>query len=113
MADQPPFLLSQLLAAHEKGFVDLECGNTLRQVISEVERVGRNGTLTLKFTVGPESDVGGVKIAIDTAYSLPKEPAAARLYFIDDDHRPTRRANQQPIVPASGDPVFPVAEARD
>lgn len=113
MAETERFFLSDLLRSHQRGFTDIEAGNLLRNLIAEVDRTGLGGTLTIKVSCTSESRDEAVKIAFDLSTVMPKEKAAASLYFIDDDKRPTKRANQQPIAGAAGEHIFPPAESKD
>lgn len=96
---EPIGLFSSFLAAHHRGITDSELTAALRDLLSEVRRLGdkATGTLTLQVKVLALDDDESVGISGKVDLKLPREAPRAIHYWVDDQNMPTRNHPQQTI----------------
>lgn len=79
-----------------KGQSHVELSEKLRDLITEVQRTGKAGSLTYKVEVKPEAGTDGVVIVTDQiACKLPQGERRKSLFFVDDDNNLVRNDPRQ------------------
>lgn len=96
MATDDIELFSAWLAQHHRGTTDAELTAGLRDLIAEVVRQQKAGTITLTVKVHPQEE-WALGISARCEIKPPKEEARALFYFVDEHNMPTRRDPQQPL----------------
>jgi hypothetical protein len=97
--DPPIYRFTDWLAAHDGGTLDLELGDSLRQLVDTCGRVDKVGAVTLKVKLDPRGNGAGFEVYADVALALPKEPVTASFYFATGDGRLTKYHPNQPQLP--------------
>ena len=75
-----------LLMAMNGGVVDSEMTLALRDLVGEVKRLGKNGSITLKINVKSAGD-RAIALSDEITVKIPKEPRPGKIMFPDGDGR--------------------------
>lgn len=94
--DARPF--TAFLADYQRGTLNSELGEKLRDVVAEVTEHGKAGELTLRIKVKPAgANAGGqLTVAADVSTKTPQPEPEAQIFFADDRgelHRNDPHAN--------------------
>lgn len=99
MPEVQPF--AAFLRQMRKGLLHEELSEALQDVIKGVVKHGKQGSLTIKFTIKPESDEA-IAISDKWDVKIPTPPAKASLFFADDEGHYSRQRLNQPELPLQG-----------
>lgn len=86
--------VSELLRVGRGGEVDDMAERLLTEVVREVMRTGRNGSLTLKITVKKNGD-RGASFDVKPSRTVPLDELGTILMFADEDGNLTRNDTRQ------------------
>lgn len=92
-----PYRFSDWLRQHQAGTLDLELGDSLRQLVECVGHLEKSGTVTVKVKVDTQGSAFVVGAEVNVA--LPKEKPTSSIYFAGADGRLTKNHPDQPSLP--------------
>lgn len=77
-----PLLASEQIDAINGGFLDIELGEALAEVVNAVMSTGKKGTVTMKLDVSPQNiGQGTIRVAHDIKKTIPKEKREGGIMF--------------------------------
>lgn len=85
----------EFLAELGRGSVTTEMGEKLKTLIEAVQATKKQGTLTLKLTVGWDKGSDMIRVSNQVAAKNPMLPRAESLFFVTDDGLPSRQDPRQ------------------
>lgn len=94
-----------VIQQHRRGGAMTDLSEELRKVNEAVQLTGRPGSVVLKLTVKPATQIGGAVVVEDEVTSkLPKTDRAGSIFFVDEDNNLRREDPKQMTMPLSAIP---------